>query len=74
MFGSAYLGVASAVLTLLILIFSEIIPKTLGAHHWRKLAPVTAYSLRFLIWLLYPFVLLSEKLTGGMIKGTTTMG
>ena len=73
-FGSAYLGVASAVLTLLILIFSEIIPKTLGAHHWRKLAPATAYSLRFLIWLLYPFVLLSEKLTGGMIEGTTLSG
>ena len=73
-FGSAYLGVASAVLTLLILIFSEIIPKTLGAHHWRKLAPATAHGLRFLIWLLYPFVLLSEKLTGGMVEGATLSG
>ena len=73
-FGSAYLGVASAVLTLLILVVSEIIPKTLGAHHWRKLAPATAYGLRFLIWLLYPFVLLSEKLTGGITKGTTLSG
>jgi CBS domain containing-hemolysin-like protein len=73
-FGSAYLGVTSAVLTLLILIFSEIIPKTLGAHHWRKLAPGTAYGLRFLVWLLYPFVLLSEKLTGGMVEGATLSG
>jgi CBS domain containing-hemolysin-like protein len=73
-FGSAYLGVASAVLTLLILIFSEIIPKTLGAHHWRALAPATAYGLRFLIWLLYPFVLLSEKLTGGMTEGAILSG
>ena len=73
-FGSAYLGVASAVLTLLILIFSEIIPKTLGAHHWRKLAPATAHSLRFLVWLMYPFVLLSEKLTGGMVEGATLSG
>lgn len=62
-FGSAYVGVASAILTLLILIFSEIIPKTLGAHYWRSLAPATAYGLNILIKLLYPFVLLSEKIT-----------
>jgi CBS domain containing-hemolysin-like protein len=74
LFGSAYLGVASAVLTLLILVLSEIIPKTLGAHHWRMLAPATAYGLRFLIWLLYPFVLLSEKLTGGLVEGSTLSG
>jgi len=71
-FGSAYLGVASAVLTLLILVLSEIIPKTLGTHYWRQLAPGTAFSLRVLIWLLYPFVILSEKLTGGMV-GTATL-
>ena len=60
-FGSQYLGLASAVLTLLILIFSEIIPKTMGARHWRTLAPATAYTLRFLVWILYPFVVLSEN-------------
>ncbi|MBT8038752.1 MAG: HlyC/CorC family transporter [Xanthomonadales bacterium] len=65
-FGNAYLGVASAILTLLILIFSEIIPKTLGAHHWRTLAPATAYGLRVLVWILYPFVKMSELLTRGL--------
>lgn len=65
-FGNAYLGIASVILTLLILIFSEIIPKTLGAHYWRQLAPVTAISLKGLIWLLYPFVKLSELLTRGL--------
>jgi CBS domain containing-hemolysin-like protein len=59
-FGSAYVGVASGVLTLLILIFSEIIPKTLGATYWRQLAPLVAYGLRALVWLLYPFVKLSQ--------------
>ena len=49
-FGDAYLGVISAVLTLLILVFSEIIPKTLGATYWRALAPVTAYFLKYLIY------------------------
>ena len=73
-FGNAYLGVVSAVLTLLILVLSEIIPKTLGAHHWRKLAPATAYGLRILVWLLYPFVMLTEKLTGGMVEGVNLSG
>ncbi len=73
-FGNAYLGIASAILTLLILIFSEIIPKTMGARHWRKLAPAVAYGLRFLVWVLYPFVLLSEKITGGSEAGNTLSG
>ena len=73
-FGNAYLGAASVVLTLLILVFSEIIPKTLGAHHWRRLAPSTAYGLKFLIWALYPFVVLSEKITGRMAYAPTLNG
>lgn len=73
-FGSGYVGVISAVLTLLILVFSEIIPKTLGAHYWRELAPVTAYVLKYLIWGLYPFVLLAEKLTQGLAHGPTLRG
>ena len=62
-FGSAYLGVFSAVLTLLILIFSEIIPKTIGAHYWRELVPFTAYTLKFMTWFLHPFVRFAELLT-----------
>ena len=73
-FGEAYLGVISAVLTLLILIFSEIIPKTLGATYWRQLAPITATALKHLIWLLYPFVKMSEKLTGGLSHEPTLTG
>lgn len=74
LFGNAYLGVASAILTLLILIFSEIIPKTLGAHYWRQLAPITAYALKLLIWFLYPFVKLTELLTRGLTEGPTLRG
>ena len=65
-FGDAYLGVASAVLTLLILIFSEIIPKTLGATYWRQLAPFTAYFLKYLILVLWPLVKLAQILTSRM--------
>jgi CBS domain containing-hemolysin-like protein len=73
-FGSAYLGIASAILTLLILVFSEIIPKTLGAHYWRQLAPSTAYALKLLVWVLYPFVKLTELLTRGLTEGPTLRG
>ena len=73
-FGSAYVGAASVVLTLLILIVSEIIPKTLGAHYWRSLAPMTAYCLKYLIWALYPFVIMAERLTRGLSEGPTLNG
>lgn len=73
-FGNAYIGVASAVLTLLILVFSEIIPKTLGAIYWRKLSPITARVLKYLILCLYPFVKMSEKLTSSMSHGPTLSG
>lgn len=65
-FGDAWVGLISAILTLMILVFSEIIPKTLGAIYWRGLAGMTAYSLKFLIPVLYPFVMLSELLTRGL--------
>jgi CBS domain containing-hemolysin-like protein len=62
-FGSQFLGLTSAILTLLILIVSEIIPKTLGATHWKSLAPTMAVLIRALTRLLFPFVWLSERLT-----------
>ena len=43
LFGELYFGIISAILTLLILIFSEIIPKTLGARYWKQLAPFCGY-------------------------------
>ena len=62
-FGSGYVAVTSAVLTLLILVLSEIIPKTLGATYWQSLAPTTAILLQFLTKIMLPLVWLSEKLT-----------
>lgn len=62
-FGQEYFGIVSAVLTLLILVLSEIIPKTIGATYWRSLAiPVTGI-IRFLEIITYPLVLLSELIT-----------
>lgn len=62
-FGNSYLGVTSAILTLLILVFSEIIPKTLGATYWKQLAPVMATLISWLTLILIPFVWLSQILT-----------
>lgn len=69
LFGSRYLGVTSAVLTLLILVFSEIIPKTLGATHWKRLAPGVALLVEGLTRALFPFVWLSEKITRLLARG-----
>lgn len=62
-FGSAWFGLFSAVMTLMILFLSEIIPKTLGAVYWRRLAGITATFVRGLILALYPLIWISEMLT-----------
>jgi len=68
-FGSGYVGLVSGVLTLLILVFSEIIPKTIGAKYWKKIAPVAAYILPVMIVLLYPLVFLALQITRLISKG-----
>src|SRR6056297_3187868 len=67
-FGSGYVGATSAVLTFLILVLSEIIPKTLGALYWRKLTLPTVFMARFLIFLLYPLVAMSQLITRGLSR------
>lgn len=62
-FGQAYVGVISAILTLLILLISEIIPKTLGAVYWRQLAPAVIYVLGPLTLSMWPLVKSFEALT-----------
>ncbi len=68
-FGSAWFGVFSAVMTLAILTLSEIIPKTLGTVYWRQLSGVVAYFVRGIILVLFPIIWLSEKLTKLLVKG-----
>ncbi len=68
-FGSAYVAVSSAVLTFLILILSEIIPKTLGVLYWKRLTPMTVRVLPVLIGSVYPLVILSQKITGWLSTG-----
>lgn len=49
-FGMNIVGIVSAVMTLLILVLSEIIPKTIGATYWKKLGNFTAIFLKLIIY------------------------
>ena len=63
LFGSTSVGVVSALLTLLVLFLSEIIPKTIGATYWRALAPPATRVTQWLIYGMFPFVW-----AGGMLR------
>lgn len=62
-FGEVYFGLISAVLTLLILVLSEIIPKTIGATYWRSLILPSVPILKSFLIVAFPFVILSERIT-----------
>lgn len=62
-FGEQKETLIAFLLTLAILYFSEIIPKTLGANFWRTLAIPSAYIISFLVKIIYPLVWLSSLLT-----------
>ena len=68
-FGSAWFGLFSALMTLAILFLSEIIPKTLGTVYWRQLSGLVAYFVRGIIMLLYPLIWFSERLTKLLVRG-----
>lgn len=68
-FGEAWLGAASAAMTLAILILSEIIPKTIGARYWRGIAPALPSILGVMVKLLLPFVWLSRQVTHRLAHG-----
>ena len=56
MFGSHWLGIASAIITFAIIIVSEVIPKTIGEHYKVRISLMSSKPLHALIWLLKPFV------------------
>lgn len=61
-------SIVATVMTLAILILSEIIPKTLGANNWKSLAPFTVSSLSLLLKILAPFIWVSSLITKKMKK------
>lgn len=62
-FGSAWVGVFSGILTLLVLLFTEIIPKTIGTVYASRLVPVVTATLRVLTTALAPLLMLTRVVT-----------
>lgn len=63
LFGEAYFGIVSAILTILILVLTEIIPKTIGARFWRNLAKISSITIQGMIIITYPLVLMAAFIT-----------
>ena len=61
-FGSGWVALSSFILTLSILFFSEIIPKTLGANYTKSLVGLTAYVTRGLIFVVFIVMLIRDEL------------
>jgi CBS domain containing-hemolysin-like protein len=68
-FGSAWVGLFSGVLTFLILVLSEIIPKTLGAVYSKRLSGFVGWTLHFLTTAMMPALLLSRAITRVLTRG-----
>lgn len=62
-FGEKWETAIAVLLTLAILYLSEIIPKTLGATFWRKLAIPSAHIISWLVKIVYPMVWLATRIT-----------
>lgn len=66
--GQAAFGIVSAILTILILVITEIIPKTIGARYWRSLAKFSYFTIKIMIFITYPLVLMAVVLTKMLSK------
>lgn len=61
-FGNEWFGAVSAIMTILILVFSEIIPKTIGTSNWKHLLWLSRI-MNGLIYIMYPLVILVQFIT-----------
>ncbi len=67
-YGTGAVFYVSIILTFAILFLSEIIPKTIGATHWKSLAPLATYTIRFFVWITYPIILMTLFVTNRISK------
>lgn len=63
LFGSAWFGIISAATTLLVLVFSEIVPKTIGTSYWKSLMGFVTSVISFLTVLMWPLVIIVQLIT-----------
>lgn len=70
LFDSTGVGIVSGAFTFCVLLFSEIIPKTIGSTYWRRLAIPASNIIRGMIFITFPIVYLIEKFTRFISNGT----
>ncbi|MEM9117238.1 MAG: hemolysin family protein [Cyanobacteria bacterium P01_D01_bin.6] len=68
-FGDAVLGFFSGILTFLVIVFAEILPKTLAEQHAQNIALFMAMPVKALTWGMTPFVMLLERITAPFTRG-----
>lgn len=69
LFGNLMLGIFSGLLTFLIILFAEIVPKTIGERYAEQFALLVAIPIRSLTWLMTPVILVLERLTAPLLQG-----
>ncbi len=74
LFGSTAIGIVTAALTFITIIFSEIIPKSVGTHYAPRIARIVAPFLRILIVILYPIVIVLERIARMFKSGKRKVG
>lgn len=67
-FGSIFVGAATGILTILILLFGEIVPKTAASINSEKLALTYSPFIKLLMFLLTPVIFIVDKLSGFLLK------
>lgn len=71
-YGNTTVSIVSACLGFVVLVFSEFVPKVLGTLYWKESAPISAYIIQAMIFLLFPIVWLAEFL-GALLKTQPAM-
>lgn len=60
---STFIGIISAIFTVLVLMCSEILPKTIGANYWKSLILTMVKVIKCMIWITYPLVWILDFIT-----------
>lgn len=74
LFGSQAIGIVTALLTFITIILSEIIPKSVGTHYAPRIARMVAPLLRILVVVLYPAVIVLERIARMFKSGKRKVG
>jgi CBS domain containing-hemolysin-like protein len=62
-YGETILAIYSGIFSLLVLVFCEVIPKSIGSSYWKKFAPLAAYFIQAMIFAVFPAVWIVEKVS-----------